>query len=56
MLKEKINRYKYLKEKTDLTETERAERAKIRSELQNFPKGLSPEIANIFYEIEGRKL
>lgn len=55
-LKEKVSRYKYLKEKTNLTETERAERARIRSELQNFPKGLSPEIANIFYDIEGREL
>ncbi len=55
-LKEKINRYKYLKEKTDLTETERAERARIRSEFQNFPKGLSPEIVDIFYDIEDRKL
>ena len=55
-LKEKISRYKYLKEKTDLTETERAERARIRSEFQNFPKGLFPEIADIFYDIEGRKL
>ena len=55
-LKEKINRYKYLKEKSDLTETERAERARIRSEFQNLPKGLFPEIADIFYDIEGRQL
>ena len=55
-LKEKINKYKYLKEKSDLTETERAERARIWSELQNSPKGLSTEIADIFYDIEGRQL
>ena len=55
-LKEKINRYKYLKEKSDLTEIERAERAKLRSEFRNIPRGLSPEIADIFYDIEGKHL
>lgn len=55
-IKEKINRYKYLKEKSDLTEIERAERAKIRSDLQNCPKGLPLQIADIFYDIEGRQL
>ena len=55
-LKEKISRYKYLKEKSDLTEIEHAERAKLRSEFRNIPKGLAPEIANIFYDIEGKQL
>ncbi|MBD5358300.1 MAG: ATP-binding protein [Bacteroides sp.] len=55
-LKEKINRYKYLKEKSDLTEIEHAERAKLRSEFRNIPKGLSPEITDIFYDIEGKQL
>lgn len=53
-LKEKLYRYKYLKEKSDLTEIERAERARLRSEFRNIPKGLSPEIADIFYDIEGK--
>lgn len=53
-LKEKIYRYMYLKEKPDLTEIEHAERARLRSEFQNIPKGLSPEIADIFYDIEGK--
>lgn len=44
-LKEKVNRYQYLKEKGSLSEEERAERAKLRSELRNIPKGLSTEIA-----------
>lgn len=55
-LKEKIYRYKYLKEKLDLTEEERAERAKLRSEFRNIPKGLSSEIADMFYDIEGKQL
>ncbi|MCM1234623.1 MAG: AAA family ATPase [Ruminococcus flavefaciens] len=53
-LKEKISRYKYLKEKPDLTELEHAERAKLRCELQNLSKELSPKIADIFYDIEGK--
>ena len=55
-LKEKINRYKYLKKKPDLTEEERAERAKLRCEFRNIPKGLSTEIADMFYDIEGKQL
>ena len=55
-LKEKIYRYKYLKEKSDLIEIEHAERARLRSELRNIPKGLSPEIADMFYDIEGKQL
>lgn len=55
-LKEKVGRYMHLKEKSDLTETEHAERARLRSELRNIPKGLSSEIADIFYDIEGKQL
>ena len=55
-LKEKLNRYKYLKGKISLTEEERAERARLRSELKNIPSGLSKEAASIFKEIEGKHL
>ncbi|MDE6621988.1 MAG: ATP-binding protein [Lachnospiraceae bacterium] len=55
-LKDKINRYRYLKEKSDLTEAERAERARLRSEFRSIPQGLSREIADIFYDIEGTRL
>ncbi|MDE7203773.1 MAG: ATP-binding protein [Lachnospiraceae bacterium] len=55
-LKGKINRYKYLKEKPDLTEEERAERARLRSEFRNISKELSPEIADMFYDIEGKQV
>lgn len=49
-LKQKVNKYQYLKEKSDLTEEERALRAKLRSELQNIPKGLSKEITELIYD------
>ncbi len=55
-LKEKINRYEELKEKKELTEKEQAERAKLRSELKNIPKGLSWEAADKFQDIEGNCL
>ena len=55
-LKEKVGRYEYLKEKSDLTEEEHAERARLRNEFRNIPKGLSPEIAEILYDIEGKQL
>lgn len=55
-LKDKINRYRYLKEKSDLTEAERAERARLRSEFRSIPQGLSRGIADIFYDIEGTRL
>ena len=55
-LKEKLNRYKYLKGKISLTEEERAERARLRSKLKNIPSGLSKEAASIFKEIEGKHL
>ncbi|MCM1193671.1 MAG: AAA family ATPase [Butyrivibrio sp.] len=56
IVKEKINKYQYLKEKQDLTEEERAERARLRCELRYTHKGLSPEIAGILDEIEGNDL
>ena len=52
-LKEKLERYKYLKERNGLTEEECAERAKLRSELKNIPQGLSIEARDKFEEIEG---
>lgn len=55
-LKEKMERYQHLKEKINLTENERAERAKLRSELKNIPKGLSQEAVDKFYDIEGKRL
>ncbi|MCM1048350.1 MAG: ATP-binding protein [Clostridiales bacterium] len=55
-LKEKIERYKTLKEKSNLTDVERVERAKLRSELQNISKGMSLEIKDILYDIEGKQL
>lgn len=55
-LRKTIGRYKYLKEKTNLTETERAERARIRSQLRNAQKGLSSEMADLLYDIEGGQL
>ena len=55
-LKEKLNRYKYLKGKISLTEEERAERARLRSKLKNIPSGLSKDAASIFKEIEGKLL
>lgn len=55
-LKEKIYRYQVLKERTDLTEKERAERARLRSELRNIPQGMAREAADKFYAIEGKFL
>ena len=40
----------------DLTEVERAERAKLRSALKNIPQGLSREAADKFLAIEGKSL
>lgn len=56
ILKEKINRYKELKRKSVLTEAERAERARLRSEFHNIPQGLSPEMEAIFNELEGLQI
>lgn len=52
-LKQKIERYKYLKQKMELTEEERAERAKLRYDLKNIPRGISQEAREKFEEIEG---
>ena len=55
-LKEKIDRYQCLKGQKELTENERAERAKLRSELKSIPRGLSQEAADKFSDIEGKLL
>lgn len=55
-LKNKIDRYGYLAEKEELTEEERAERAKLRVELKNIPRGLSQEAWERFEEIEGKRV
>ncbi len=55
-LKQKVYRYQDLKEKPDLTAEEYAERARLRSELRNIPKGLLQEIRELFYDLEGRTL
>lgn len=51
-LKKKIERYQYLTEKTEAAEDERAERAKLRKELREIPKGFSPEARDKFEDIE----
>ena len=48
--------YKELKEKNNLSEREHAERAKLRCELRNIPKGLSREAVEKFHDIEGSGL
>ena len=55
-LRERICRYQYLKQKEELTDDERAERAKLRIELKNIPRGLSGEARERFEEIEGNGL
>lgn len=47
-LKEKLTRYQFLKEKTDPSEEERAERAKLRLELKYIPKELAIDTSHIF--------
>lgn len=56
VLKVKMKRYQYLVEKADPTEQERAERARLRSELKNIPRGMAPEARERFDEIEGERL
>lgn len=55
-LKAKIARYECLAGKMELTEEERAERAKLRIELKDIPPGLAREIRDRFEEIEGKRL
>ena len=55
-LKESMERYQYLAEKTAPDERERAERAMLRSRLKNIPKDFSKEARDKFEEIEGRCL
>lgn len=54
-LKQKLERYQYLTEKTDPTEEERAERARLRKELKDIPKGFSPEARDKFEDIEAQR-
>lgn len=51
-----MERYRYLKEKEDLTGEERAERAVLRSRLKSIPDGFAREARDKFEEIEGRRL
>lgn len=55
-LKEKIERYQMLVEKVEPTEEDRAERARLRCQLKNIPRGLAQEAWEKFDEIEGRRL
>lgn len=54
-LEKKINRYRELIEKTDITEDERAERARIRLLLNNVPGQLAVDIRNEFTDLENRR-
>lgn len=56
MLKESIERYRYLVEKKVLSEEERAERAKLRCQLKEIPRSLSQEAREKFDDIEGKRL
>ena len=51
-----MERYGHLKEKQNLTDEERAERAMLRSRLKNIPDGFAQEARDRFEEIEGRRL
>ncbi len=55
-LKQMLERYVLLNEKSGLSEEERAERAKLRSELKNIPRGLSPEAADKFYDAKEQQI
>lgn len=55
-LKSKVERYAALVYKKEITEEERAERAKLRVELKNIPQGLATEARNTFEEIERQRL
>ncbi len=55
-LKISIERYQYLSGKTDPTEDERIERAKLRVRLKGIPRGLSQEARDKFEEIERMRL
>lgn len=55
MLKKKIARYESLADKSELTEEERAERAKLRCELSLCSGGLSAQAKQAFEEIERRR-
>ena len=52
VLKERVRRYEYLAKKSDATEAEKAERARLRSELKGIPQSLSWEARDTFEDIE----
>lgn len=54
-LKKKMERYNFLAGNKKLTEEERAERAKLRSQLKNIPGELAQEARDKFEEIESRR-
>lgn len=54
-IKTKIERYRYLLEKKELSEEERAERAKIRIDLKNNSINMTKELKHIIDEIESSR-
>lgn len=54
-LKKKVERYRQLIRLADLTEEERAERARIRIELKNIPVGVANEVVQMFEDIESSR-
>lgn len=55
-MKSRLERYADLVHKVEITEEERAERARLRMELKNIPQGLATEAKNTFEEIERHRL
>lgn len=53
-LKNKVTRYEYLVNSNDLTEDERAERARLKVELKSVSVQATNEIRQILDEIEGK--
>ena len=54
-MKNKIERYQYLLEKKNLSEEERAERAKLRIQFKNNSANMKKELKQIIDEIESRR-
>ena len=54
-IKNKIERYRYLLEKEDLSEEERSERAELRLELKNNSAYMAKELKQIIYEVESSR-
>ena len=51
----KIERYRWLLEKENLSEEERAERAELRLEFKNNSANMARELKQIIYEIESSR-